>query len=137
MNYLAVAILAVATLPAVAADTAVGTVDRASGLQAILGFAAVLALLAAAAWILKRVGVSRSHGGSLVKIVGGVSVGGRERVLIVEAADQWIVVGVAPGRVTALTTMPRQETPKSPANGQARNRVFAGLLQDIETRNGK
>jgi flagellar protein FliO/FliZ len=63
-------------------------------------------------------------------------VGGRERVLIVEAGDQWIVLGVAPGRVNALATMPRQETP-SHARGISEKRGFlARLQQSVDSRNG-
>jgi len=56
----------------------------------------VLALLAGALWAVKRMGGRRLAAGSLVNVIGGVSVGSRERVMVVEVADQWIVIGVAP-----------------------------------------
>ena len=40
----------------------------------------------------------------------------RERVVVVEVADQWIVVGVAPGSVSALHTMPPRRGTPSAAN---------------------
>jgi len=93
-----------------------GTVPGAGGLlQVLLGLIAVLALMAALAWFLRRFGVARGGGDSVVKIVGGVAVGSRERVMVVEVGEQWIVVGVAAGRVSALATLPRQETPPPPA----------------------
>jgi flagellar protein FliO/FliZ len=57
---------------------------------------------------------------------------------VVEVADQWIVVGVAPGRVSALTTMPRQEgaVPSEAATPVASN-FSAWLKQTIEKRNGQ
>ena len=76
--------------------------------KVLLGLIAVLAMMAASAWLLKRFGVTKAAGAGTIKIVGGISVGNRERVLVVEVADQWIVVGVAPGRVNALATMSRQ-----------------------------
>jgi flagellar protein FliO/FliZ len=42
-------------------------------------------------------------------MVGALSLGGRERIMVVEVGDQWIVVGASPGRVNALATMPKQE----------------------------
>jgi flagellar protein FliO/FliZ len=129
-------IVAIATAPASAADGAVPSAVSAGGLQAVVGFATVLALMAALAWLVRRLGLTRVTGTSPVKVVGGVSVGGRERVLIVEAGDQWIVLGVAPGRVNALATMPRQETP-SHARGILQERGFlARLQQSVESRNG-
>ena len=45
-----------------------------------------------------------------MRVVGGVSVGTRERVVVLEVADTWLVVGVAPGQVQTLHTLPRQES---------------------------
>jgi flagellar protein FliO/FliZ len=47
-------------------------------------------------------------GSAHVKLVGALNLGGRERIMVVEVGDQWIVVGASPGRVNALATMPRQ-----------------------------
>ncbi len=83
--------------------------------QVLLGLIAVLALLAAIAWLLKRFNLAKIAGNAPVKVVGGVAVGSRERVVVVEVAGQWIVVGVAPGQVNALTTMARPENAPAPA----------------------
>jgi flagellar protein FliO/FliZ len=54
-------------------------------------------------------------GNSNVKLVGSLSVGTRERILVVEVGEQWIVVGASPGRMNALATMPRQESANRPS----------------------
>jgi flagellar protein FliO/FliZ len=77
-------------------------------LQTILALSFVLALLAALAWAMKRYGPGSSVTNATLRMVGSLSLGGRERILIIEVADQWIVVGAAPGRVNALALMPRQ-----------------------------
>jgi flagellar protein FliO/FliZ len=77
-------------------------------LQTILALSFVLALLAALAWAMKRYGPRSSGTSATLRMVGSLSLGGRERILIIEVADQWIVVGAAPGRVNALALMPRQ-----------------------------
>ncbi|MDB5765027.1 MAG: fliO [Herminiimonas sp.] len=105
-------------------------------LQVLLGLVVVLGLMAAAAWALKRFGAARITAGAAVRIVGGVSVGSRERVLVVEVADQWIVVGVAPGRVNALSTMPRRENAAQPEAVPPAGNFSAWLRQTIEKRNG-
>jgi len=102
--------------------------------QVLLGLILVLGLMAALAWVLKRFGATRAAGSAAVRVVGGVSVGGRERVLIVEVADQWIVVGVAPGRVNALATMPRQENDVLTTAPAAQN-FSSWLKQTMEKRN--
>jgi flagellar protein FliO/FliZ len=121
------------------ADAQPGPAAAGSLLQVVLGLIVVLALMAAAAWALRRFGMARQAGGTAVRIVGGVSVGNRERILVVEVAEQWIVVGVAAGRISALSTMPRQEH-ADPAPAAAApnplNHFAARFKRAIEQRNG-
>ncbi|MGZ5817961.1 MAG: flagellar biosynthetic protein FliO [Burkholderiaceae bacterium] len=114
--------------------TSSATTSAGSFFQVLLGLIVVLALMAAAAWTLKKFGVSKLAGNAPVRIVGGVSVGNRERVLVVEVGDQWIVVGVAPGQVNALSTMPRQETAAAPEVMPVAKNFSAWLKQTIEKR---
>lgn len=103
----------------------------------LLGLGFVLALMAGLAWLFKRSGLVQGIGGNAVaKIVGGVSVGTRERVMVVEVADQWIVIGVAPGRVNTLATMPRQEIAATTASSSASTNFSSWLKHTIEKRNG-
>lgn len=77
-------------------------------LQTIFGLVVVLALLGGLAWFLKRFGPKNASGSADLRIVGALNLGGRERIVVVEVGDQWIVVGASPGRVNALATIPRQ-----------------------------
>jgi flagellar protein FliO/FliZ len=92
-----------------AAAAAAGEVTSASGsmFQVMLGLVVVLAVMAGAAWLLKRFGPIQRDSIGAVKIIGASAVGQRERVVLVEVADTWLVIGVAPGHVTALHTMPK------------------------------
>jgi len=118
-----------ASLPAA---TASGPASAGSLLQVLFGLVLVLALMAACAWLLRRFGASRSLGGAPLRIVGGVSVGTRERVMVVEVADQWIVVGVTPGRISALSTMPKQDaTSTAPAGDAPTPRNFSNWLAQM------
>ena len=108
--------------------------SAASLAQVVFGLLVVLGLLVGTLWFLKRMGGGRFAPGSVVKVIGGVSVGNRERVMVVEVADQWIVIGVAPGRVNTLASMPRQEAPVANAAAGAPN-FSAWLKQTIEKRN--
>jgi flagellar protein FliO/FliZ len=103
--------------------------------KVLFGLVVVLGLMAASAWLLKRFGVAKAVGGSTIKIVGGVSVGNRERVLVLEVADQWIVVGVSPGRVSSIANLPRQEQPTSVSNEPGSTNFAIWLKQMIDKRN--
>lgn len=104
--------------------------------QVLLGLIVVLGLLAGTAWFIRRLGLARPSSASAVRIIGGASVGTRERIVLVEVADQWIVVGVAPGCVNALSTMPRQEGVLPPEPAPVAKNFSAWLKQTIEKRNG-
>jgi flagellar protein FliO/FliZ len=80
-------------------------------LQFALGLAAVLGLILAAGWVMKRTAIGKSAPG-MIRVVAGAAVGQRERVVIVDVADARIVLGVAPGRVTTLHTIPLAEARK-------------------------
>ncbi len=120
---------------ATVATTTSATTSAGNFFQVLLGLIVVLALMAAAAWSLKKFGMSKLAANAAVKIVGGVSVGNRERVLVIEVADQWIVVGVAPGQVNALSTMPRQEIAAAPEGAPIGKNFSAWLKQTIDKRN--
>jgi flagellar protein FliO/FliZ len=76
-------------------------------LQTILALVLVLALLAGLAWAAKRYAPRMAGNPANLRMVGALNIGGRERIMVVEVGDQWIVVGASPGRVNALATMPK------------------------------
>lgn len=107
----------------------------ASVTQMLLGLAVVLALLFAGLHALKRLSAPRGAA-SAVRVVAATAVGPRERVVLVEVADTWLVVGVAPGSVRPLHTLPRQDLPA--AQPVRSTNDFAGWLrQALERRNGR
>ena len=133
------AIAPAAPPPAAAPVTMPSGSPTGSLLQTLFALIAVLAVLAALAWFLKRYGPRAGIGGGAnLRIVGSLNLGGRERLLVVEVGDQWIVVGASPGRVNALATMPKQEgaapTAALSAHGPAANSFADWLKQTIEKR---
>jgi flagellar biosynthetic protein FliO len=78
-------------------------------LQTLFAMIVVLAVLGALAWFLKRYGPKVAGGNANLRVVGSLNLGGRERIVVVEVGNEWIVVGASPGRINALATMPRQD----------------------------
>ena len=110
-------------------------------LQTVFGLAVVLAALALFAWLMKRYGPRQAAGAAGLRIVSALNLGGRERIIVVEVGDQWIVVGASPGRVNALATMPKQLAEAGPAtlhpHEPAASSFGEWLKQTIEKRNAK
>ncbi|MFZ6846370.1 flagellar biosynthetic protein FliO [Undibacterium sp. RuTC16W] len=122
-----IALLLTSSSLAVAADNT--AISPTTGLlQIFLGLVAVLALMAFAACFFKRLGPVTTANKVPVTIVGGVNVGNRERIMVVEVADQWIVVGVTAQQITTLSTMPKQAQTEISAAANAATNPFAGWL---------
>jgi len=111
-------------------------VSSGSVLQVILSLLLVLAAVVLVGWILKRINLPQQGAGNALKVVSGVAVGQRERIVLVEVNDTWLVVGIAPGCVNALHTMPKGALPSASnvATGDD-NKFQAWLKQMMEKRN--
>ncbi|WP_144143678.1 flagellar biosynthetic protein FliO [Paraburkholderia sp. BCC1884] len=94
----------------VGAGTAVPSLGVGAVLQTIVGLLVVIGLVFACAWLARRFGLQPANRGGLVKTIGGASLGGKERVAVVEIGDTWLVLGTAPGNVRLLHTMPAGST---------------------------
>ncbi len=125
-------LLSATAAPQLAAAQAVAVPELGGSLvQMLLGLGVVLLLLFASLSLLKRLAAPRGAAAGLLRIVAGTAVGTRERVVVVEVGDTWLVLGVAPGRVTALSQVPRQEMPAvTPLPGKD----FAGWLKQVMDR---
>ena len=83
--------------------------------QARSALLAIIALIVSAAWLVKRLAPRHYVTNNKLRIVAGAAVGQRERVVVVEIGMSWLVLGVAPGHVTALHHLPRPEPGAEPA----------------------
>jgi len=70
--------------------------------QTTLGLLVVLLVIGAAAWAFKRFGNVHVGAQGRMKIIGGISLGTRERAVLLQVGDQQLVVGVSPGRIQTL-----------------------------------
>lgn len=77
--------------------------------QIIFSLLLVLAAIMLVAWLLKRMNPGQQGTGNLLKVLGGVAIGQRERIVLVEVHDTWLVVGVGPGQIRTLHTLQRPD----------------------------
>jgi len=99
----------------------------------MLSLAVVVLLLLGALYLLKRLSAPRGAGAGLLRVVAAAAVGTRERVVVVEVGDAWLVLGVAPGSVSALHQLPRMDVPRdTPVSSGGLD--FAGWLKQVTER---
>ncbi len=92
----------------------------------VLGTLVVLLVIAAIAWLVKR--ILPGHGltqRGVISQVGGLALGPRERVVVLEVAGRWLVVGIQPGQMTALGEV----TPPAPV---AEDETLAAAMKPTE-----
>lgn len=92
--------------PAEAARTVSGGVSPGVGAEQLasvtLGLLAVIALIFMLAWLFRRYGNLAILNRSQIEILGGVSLGTREKAVLLEVEGEKILVGVTPQQITRL-----------------------------------
>lgn len=68
-------------------------------MQLTLGLVVVLALAVGLSWLLRRYALPRD---GLIRVVGGLPLGSRERLLLVEVDDTRLLLGITPQRIQTL-----------------------------------
>ncbi|HJV97097.1 MAG TPA: flagellar biosynthetic protein FliO [Albitalea sp.] len=109
-----------------------------SGLSSLLWFVAIIVLIPAALWLLKRTPMGGATSQGLMRSIAALPISPNQRIVTVEVGrgDQrrWLVLGVTPQNITTLHTMeptadlPPDAAPQAPL-------PFAQLLSRL--RQGK
>ena len=97
-------------------------------LQLLFGLIVVLVAIGVTAFLLRRLGRLPSGGGAL-RVLGGLSVGTRERAVLVQVGDRQLLLGVAPGRVQTLYVLEHPVDTGTPSAGMAEG--FAERLAQL------
>ena len=115
---------------AIASSVMVGSAAPTLGigavLQTLVGLAVVIGLVFACAWLPRRFGFQPARRGGPLKVVSSVAVGTKESATIVEIGDTWLVLGVAPGNVRLLHTLPAGSAAVTATAGSAPADAAAG-----------
>jgi flagellar protein FliO/FliZ len=125
---LAGAAMAMANAAAQAQAAAPKAIEGPSFTPMALALVLVLGLIGAAVWVLRRTGIAPRAGSSQLRLVTQLALGPRERVVVVEAGERWLVLGVGAGGITRLGTMPKAE---SAVAGTAPPPSFGALLDKL------
>ncbi|MBF0256928.1 MAG: flagellar biosynthetic protein FliO [Gammaproteobacteria bacterium] len=100
-------------------------------LEVMGGLVLVVALILVMGWAVKRMGLVPANHRGVVRVLGGISLGGRERALLLEADGKRVLVGVAPGQVRPLLVLD-DEHPNSSSDA-SQGPGFSSALEQAQT----
>ena len=93
-------------------------------IEYIISFILVFAI----AWLLRRVGGVSLTGGGALKVISGMSMGARERVVLLQVGEEQLLLGISPGRVQTLHVLEKPIEVEQPAMGTS---MFANKLAEV------
>jgi len=89
----------------------------------------VVAIIFLIAWSMRRMGGKVFKTNSAIKVISGISMGSREKVVLVQVGKQQLLLGVAPGRVQTLHVL--QDPVESDVSDNDSDGSFASRLKSI------
>ena len=74
-------------------------------IQFSVGLILVLTAVVVLAWVLRRINRLHASAGGALRLLGALSLGTRERVILIQVGNAQLLLGVAPGRIQTLHVM--------------------------------
>ncbi len=80
------------------------------------GLVLVVLIIVVLAWLVKKLNITQQSGQGLIRVVAGLSLGTRDRIVLLQVGEEQILVGISPGRIEKLHTLAHPlEAPDGPA----------------------
>lgn len=118
-----------------AAETAGIGVPAGTYLQAGLALTLIVGLLFGTAWLLRKVSGGKGFGHGGMKVVGGIVLGPRERIVLIEVGEDWLVIGIVPGQIRTLHHLPKGSA--LPEEENSTGKPFSHWLKVVAERGNK
>ncbi|WP_373020403.1 flagellar biosynthetic protein FliO [Thiomicrorhabdus sp.] len=105
--------------------------------QIMLSLVLVLLIIFISAWLLRRYGRFPGVADGNLKVIGALSVGQRERILLLQVGKEQLLVGVTSSKITTLHQLDEPVLVKSsePVSGSFAQRLQEALAKKKETPN--
>jgi len=104
-------------------------------LQVFIALVFVLALIVGLAFLLRRFSTVQPGAAGVVRVLGGVALGQRERAVLVQVGETQLLIGIAPGEIRTLHVLDKPVTP--PGGPAAGDGGFAERLAAAMRRGGR
>lgn len=96
-------------------------------LNMVMGLVIVIALILGLAWVLKKYGRLPNQNLVDMKVLGGLSLGTREKAILIEVDNTRLLIGVSPGHIQTLHVLGEA--------AQQNENSFASTMNSVEMQN--
>lgn len=79
-----------------------GPVDAGSIFQVMASLLFIILIIVGLSWLYRKYGISYTSGTNTIKVISSLSLGGKEKVVLVQVGCEQILIGVSPGYVRKL-----------------------------------
>ena len=101
--------------------------------QLVVGLLFVLLCIVVLAWLAKRVNRFHTSSDGSLQVLGGISMGARERVVLVQVGGTQLLLGVAPGRINMLHQLEEPLERGSGAGGRTDMPIARGFADKLNS----
>ncbi len=98
-----------------------------------LGLIIVIALFFACIWLMRKMGALPENSKQKMRGIAGLSLGGREKVMLVQVGEKQIVLGVSPGRINNLLVLEENDRVVQEVKERDAESEFSQKLKQIMT----
>jgi flagellar protein FliO/FliZ len=131
-------LIALLVMPIMAAAADVTTINHhslgsdnpislSSVMQILASFAAVIAFIFFMAWLVRKTGRFGISNNKSIRVISSMSLGMREKIVLISVEDVNIVVGVAPGQIRTLHVLGKGPH-KSDSDGNKDSDMFGRIM---------
>jgi len=98
------------------------------------GLILIVALIFLLAWVVKKFNLNQQSHSGLIRIIAGLSIGTRDRIVLLQVGEEQILLGLTPGRIEKLHTLAQPlEAMGEPAPSGSFASKINRLMGDRET----
>ncbi len=98
-----------------------------------LGLIMVLLIFFACVWFMRKMGALPINSKQSMRVIGGVSLGMREKLIVVQVGEKQLVLGVTPGRIDKLLLLEGNEQIFKAQSGTEGEGDFSSKLKQLMT----
>ncbi len=69
------------------------------------GLLLVVAIILVLAWLVKKFNLNQQSQSGLIRIIAGLTIGTRDRIVLLQVGEEQILLGLTPGRIEKLHTL--------------------------------